>query len=375
MLGTYNTSDYGVPADGTILTQAGWKPLTAVLPGERLAHPSGLPSTFDGLRSLGERPVLDVVLADSTRITCTADQPIRVRLGAGTNAPTHVLTALQILDALRRGRPVRLVRDSPYEYGSRHDLPLDGYLLGVLLGDGYSRNSEVTLCNEQPDLHALVRDVLPDAAVLGDMHFGKRGTGSARILGAERGCNPVARGLRALGLTGKLAPEKFIPDDYMLASLDIRVALLQGLMDTDGSIDQRYGRIEYTTASPALAEQVQDLIASVAGRTGCGRKQRVKYTSPQQATKKAARDSHRLTNIRLPEDLPPFRLPRKAALMRPRSFARYWTVRGVEVAGTTECVEVHVTATDQLWLGRGAAPFVGSLGLGIHAGTPLASVA
>lgn len=55
---------------------------------------------------------------------------------------------------------------------------------------------------------------------------------------------------------------KFIPKDYLLGSVEQRTHLLQGLLDTDGSIDNK-GRVTYSTVSEQLKEDVLELCRSL----------------------------------------------------------------------------------------------------------------
>ena len=175
---------YGVPHDTKILTAAnGWMPLDQVPLGTRLVHPQGRPSRLSAVIPLGERDLYRVNLVDGTHFTCTEDQVIRIRLGAGTKAPLHDLSLLLIHDAILRGRPIRLPRDTAYTFGTprRHQVP--PYLMGLLLGDGYLRRSAVTLCNEQPQVHELAAAALPPGTRLAEIKVGQAGTGSADIVG------------------------------------------------------------------------------------------------------------------------------------------------------------------------------------------------
>jgi intein/homing endonuclease len=64
--------------------------------------------------------------------------------------------------------------------------------------------------------------------------------------------------LRKLGVIG----DKHIPPRYLYASAEQRLALLQGLMDTDGTADQ-HGRVMFSTVSERMAEQVLWLASSL----------------------------------------------------------------------------------------------------------------
>ena len=66
------------------------------------------------------------------------------------------------------------------------------------------------------------------------------------------------------GLAGKRSHEKFIPDQYKYNSLSNRWHLIQGLMDTDGSVTKQ-GYLEFYTSSKKLAEDFKEVVESVGG--------------------------------------------------------------------------------------------------------------
>jgi phosphate starvation-inducible PhoH-like protein len=130
---------------------------------------------------------------------------------------------------------------------------------------------------------------------------------------------------------------------------------LQGLLDTDGgpvTQKDRTCRIQYTTTSPRLRDDVIFLVRSLGG---------VAYHRTRPAEGRAAHllkghpvhhrhDAH-IIDIRLPEGLEPFRLRRKLATYhaaggggRPMRF-----IESIEPAGTAEAVCISVAAADSLY--------------------------
>ena len=59
------------------------------------------------------------------------------------------------------------------------------------------------------------------------------------------------------------AETKSIPEEYLLGSIEQRFSLLQGLLDTDGSISSTDYAIRFTTISEKLAEGVIELANSL----------------------------------------------------------------------------------------------------------------
>ena len=80
--------------------------------------------------------------------------------------------------------------------------------------------------------------------------------------------NPVTGAMRRLGLVGAKSNTKFVPDDYLFNSPDVRLAVLQGLFDSDGGPVTQRGRtcrIQYTTVSDRLRDHVVFLVQSLGG--------------------------------------------------------------------------------------------------------------
>jgi phosphate starvation-inducible PhoH-like protein len=130
-----------------------------------------------------------------------------------------------------------------------------------------------------------------------------------------------------------------VPSAYLLNSVAVRLALLQGLLDTDGGPVRQAGRtcrVQYATCSDRLRDDVVFLVRSLGG---------VAYRPVHHRS-----DAH-LLDIRLPPGLPPFRLARKRLAYdvtgggRPLRF-----VDSIEPAGEAECVCIAVGAADSLYV-------------------------
>lgn len=346
---------YGVDASSGILTSRGWVRLRDVEPGAALVHPEGLSSTLLAVHGLGERDIIQVTLADKTSFRIDVNQPVHVMMGPGKLARPYILDGYYLQDALARDRLLRLPRHAPYEFGGGEDLPMDPWLLGALLGDGYLRNHGVEWCNQQQDMYDLVRASLPLGASLTPLRYGQAGTGSASIVGRDGRNNPVLLALRSLGLAGARAWEKHIPPPYLRASAADRLRLLGGLLETDGSIDG-LGRIELGTSSERLANDIVELVHGLGGRAPLTRRTGVTFTSPRQKEPKSGRDCFRLTNIRLPEGICPFQRADRVARMQHDRQSRHWKIKRVEYVGSAPVVAVSVSAPDGIWIAEGAVP-------------------
>jgi replicative DNA helicase len=88
-----------------------------------------------------------------------------------------------------------------------------------------------------------------------------------RLVAGRRGGqhrNPLLDAMRLLGLSRIASYEKYIPRVYMDACREARLALLQGLLDTDGWVE-KWGSVRFCTTSPKLAKDVVELVRSLGG--------------------------------------------------------------------------------------------------------------
>src|SRR5699024_6223773 len=218
-------------------------------------------------------------------------------------APEYeTLTTQQMFETLKAGNAANhaIAVTKPLQMPDA-DLPLDPYLLGVWLGDGNARNSQIT--NGDPEVIEELRSLgFIVEKLSGDHHYGVH-------LATGKVNNPwhdsVTKRLRDLNLL----QNKHIPSQYLRASYAQRLALFQGIMDTDGSIDER-GLCEITLTHETLIQNVSELMHTL------GIKHQIKV-SPAGYTKYGLRTSTGSRwRINFVADQPVFRLARKAERLR-----------------------------------------------------------
>lgn len=345
----------GVEASTLILTKRGWRAVGDVALGTEVVHPRGLPSRLLASSNQGLQPLVAVTAADGTTVCVGRRQRLTI---SHCDGPDLQLAAEDLLP--RDLRELRVPKHQPYVFGVSNALPLEPWALGALVGDGYLRYGSIQWCNEQPEMHWLLAETLPEGSLLRPLKVGQAGTGSASIVSRRGRYNPALLAIRELGLADCRAWEKFLPPAYMHADVTVRLALLQGCLDTDGSVDGR-GRLEFTSSSQQLSDDVHELILSLGGRGRQSRRTNVMFTSPRQRTPKAARDAFRISNIRFPEGFAPFRRSDKAARLRRAPEGGPWKLRSVEETSSGLVQEVTVSAADGQWIGGGCFTLVGSV--------------
>ena len=164
----------------------------------------------------------------------------------------------------RRQSLYKLLRCSGIQTFPEHvDLPqpVDPYFLGILLGDGeISRKVGITTMDPEV-VEEIERQAEKYGLKIRTLPAGKASTYFIAQQTTRPGGNLLLKHLRSLGLDKHSSGEKFVPDAYRYAPMDVRLELLAGLLDADGyMMDFGY---DYITKSRQLAEDMLFLCRSV----------------------------------------------------------------------------------------------------------------
>lgn len=136
-------------------------------------------------------------------------------------------------------------------------LPVPPYILGTWLGDGHTDATRITTPDEEVIQEWRDYSQSIDCRMVFVAHCGLAETWSIRGAGWRN--NYFLDGLRAAGVFG----DKHIPDSYLHASIEDRMDLLAGLLDTDGHADKGSSGYEIVQKSERLAKQIVFLSRSV----------------------------------------------------------------------------------------------------------------
>ena len=349
------------PYSRNVLTPNGFRPIGALGVGDLVVGSDGLPTPVLGVYPQGRKPVFRVTAQDGASTVCCGEHlwavvtPEDKRRGK----PARVLETQEMIGRLRGTHAHRFelpLISRPAEFEPQ-SVPMDPYALGLLLGDGCITTSTTpSFSTGDPELALALEMQLEgiELAYKSGFDYVLRHRAGGR--GGTRIANPVTRTLRELGLAGARSATKFVPDVYLHNSSDVRLALLQGLLDTDGGpVTQRRRscRVRYTTTSPQLRDDVVFLVRSLGGvvywrtRPAAGR-------PPGRAKGRPVgyRSDAFVLDIRLPEGIEPFRLTRKRWTYRafggggrPMRF-----VDSIEPEGEEDTVCIQVAAADSLYV-------------------------
>jgi phosphate starvation-inducible protein PhoH and related proteins len=349
------------PLDSRVLTPDGFRRIGDLEAGDLVTGSDGRPTPVLGVFQQGTKEVFRLQTQDGASTLCCAEHLWAVSTAADRRRgrPGRVLETREMIGNLRSHHAHRYelpLVSAPVEFEPR-DVPIDPYALGLLLGDGCLTTSTTpSFSTADPELALALEMALPGIEVVHKDRFDytlrNREGGRGGVIVA----NPVTATLRELGLAGVRSSTKFVPRGYLFNSPAVRLAVLQGLLDTDGgpvTQSRRTCRIQYTTTSPQLRDDVLFLVRSLGG-VGYVRTRAAAGRPPGWANGRPVgyRSDAFVLDIRLPRSLAPFRLTRKAATYaafddggRPMRF-----IDRIEPAGRTQTVCIQVAAADSLYV-------------------------
>ena len=240
----------------------------------------------------------------------------------------------------------------PIEYQEK-ELIVDPYILGCLLGDGSMTKSTPKIASSDEFILEEFR------RILGNHYELKHDTSTtnnytivynykSKEIKTKGWYNPLYNNIQTLGIN-KSCSEKFIPEIYKFGSIEQRLSLLQGMLDTDGSINFK-GSIEFTNTNERL---VDDLI-EVARSLGIQCRKGVDDRSEQLHTIKE-HECYRSITYRayLRTDLPVFRLPRKKDKIQSMKRKNWVSIVDIKKLDyQEECSCIYVDSEDHTYLTR-----------------------
>ena len=252
--------------DTPILTRNGWKNHGDLVVGDEVI---GMDGKFKKVVAVHPKCMLDrlVEFTNGEKIQCherhewqylnqrtSVNQRVKLRLDE-----TRDIENLQFHygnePGLRGHKYLIKLPIRAYVQGEEKKLPLDPYTRGVWLGDGATKNP--TICNDSKDIAIINRIVKNGIKMTWCL--------SHKTTGVLYFNFDIRKQLESMGMchSRKYCP-KYIPETYLTASVEQRLQLLAGLIDTDGYY--RKNKYTFTTAEPTLRDTFVDLVSTFGWR-------------------------------------------------------------------------------------------------------------
>lgn len=377
MLGHQGTGSFALaqPLNSPVLSPDGFVQMGDLNVGDVISDPNGGVQEVLNIHEHDEREIYEVHFGDG-RVVETSDDhkwavttsywkrqgaPGRARLPWATEAPETypqlenygVLSTKEIghrLLASERTANFETPSIEPVEYNTGGSLPIDPYLLGLILGDGHigSDKSYTTpnITTADDEIIQSIRDVVGDTIRIKSKRDGSKAVTVVLSTGRKVRGNKYTDALRLLGLRGRKSHDKFIPQNYQFAPIADRIALLQGLMDTDGSCNN--GQNIYTSVSERLADDIETLIRGLGS------------TSLYRRVRESTNPNHRrvyVVDFDIHHSIIPFRLSRKIERYQPKSCTMGNNIARVVQTGRFEKMRcITVSGQSSLYLTEGFIP-------------------
>jgi len=403
------------PLDAKILTPSGWVLMRDIKIGDMVISRDGLPTKVTGVFPKGIKQVYKITTTDGRTTECCADHLWFTQTASDKKKKQKgsVKTTKEIATSLLNDKNKInhfLPRNEPVHF-NQQDLPMPAYSLGVLLGDGSLSNS-ITFSNidnelidrvnkemaligcycvkqSQDRISYNIRSNLYSKKISKHVRITNKDTGdiinyssvgiAAQDLGInsntiqarcrrlssvgnfkysfeksnKKYSNPAKEIISSLGILGKTATYKYIPNIYKYSSISDRLELLRGLMDTDGSVNKRTGEASFCTTSKQLAQDVIELVQSLGGKAKLRHRNRIGNTSVLKKENRIITVKHISyeCSITLPNNMNPFYISRKAQKYK-SNFMHGIGIADISEVGTkpVQCIRVenpeHLYITD-----------------------------
>ncbi len=374
-----------------VITPWGFKPIGDLKVGDTICNPDGTHQKVIGVYPQGVQDLYRVKFQDGPSVLATGDhrwlysgrvkakreylheaeaypemfsgKHQGLRLATTAMLVRRFVTAKRFRPRIPLTRPVRFTAPTN-RYSLRPEERIDPYVLGLLLGDGSLSGKGIRFTSSDPELIQEVK-----ARTWGEWNQdGERRCWYA--VGATRVKLNAALGI--LGLKGTLSDTKFVPKPFLLANVESRWELLQGLMDSDGYAGQG-GRCAFCSTSRRLARHVQWLVRSLGGRARLRVRDNHEYYNPDWDEWRDAKTAYCI-HIQVPDKTKLFKLRRKqlradAPFQGGRTTLKR-RIDSIEPAGRGEATCIAVDHPNGLFLTEGFVVTHNSdliLGLGVNA--------
>ncbi len=308
------------PVSAKIPTPNGYKRMGNIKVGDKVFGSDGKSCDVLEIFPHKNKEIYEVSFSDGTKCECGLEHLWIVRT-KGNIKRNQGWQVKSLADMVKTGFKWSNGKSSYHDY--KYEIPvtepvtydkkehfIHPYILGMCIGDG-------NLCNK--NINISIPDFERESVNNISVHLQEnyklsedRSTNCPRyriIQKIRKQTNGYIQEVKRLGLNVH-GNNKFIPDEYKFDSIENRIELLKGLMDSDGSIRDG-NKIGYYTNSEKLANDVTELVFSLGGIARLHHYDRIKNG-------KNVREYHVMIQIRFN----PFKLSRKADRYHP-TFKKY----------------------------------------------------
>lgn len=329
-----------------IMTDKGVKKIGDLKIGDKVLNSKGEFTDVIGLYPQGKKELYRVWFNDTTYVDCSKTHLWTVY---SRKHKEYTMTTEELLchyNERKNSTQTRLHIVKPISNFTTKKQQLPPYVIGAFLGDGCCKEKRLTISSEDYWIPNKICNLLSAKGYKKcksnyDWRFINGRKVNKRCIHSLYQSDILPKELRRGAL------EKSIPKNYLYGSIEQRIQLLQGLLDTDGHISKHNG-IMFFTSSLQLAKDVRFLVESLSGETNL-----------LTFNRKGRNPEYRVT-IRLDNEIRQqvFTLPRKKErLTTIRTKPSRLTIKRVEKLNETdETICIEVNEKDHLYLTKHFVP-------------------
>lgn len=232
--------------------------------GDKIYDDNGDLTTVTNIYPQGIRDIYEIEFFDGTKVRCCDEHLWTVEKWKKEKTVTLSEIREKYLD--KRGDSIYYVKmNEPVKY-PKQKLPLDPYLIGLIIGDGSIRNDRLNITTEDKEIVEYLYSMENEEICI------KKDSYHNNVYKMVKKTNKhkIINELKELNLMDNLSIDKFIPKKYLYSSIEQRISLLQGLMDTNGTASNN--QPSYSTSSEQLSENFRELCHSLGIRTKISKK-------------------------------------------------------------------------------------------------------
>lgn len=336
------------PLDAKILTPNGWTIMGKIKIGDFIIGSDGKPILVTSIFPQGFKSVYKVSFSDGSTTECGPEHLWNVQNrhdGIHSKySKWQIKSLLQIMSepikkTISNNYTYNIPIVKPIHYNNKNELPLHPYLLGFLLGNGTFAHNAVRISFPDKETLQNIKNFLPKYTTINKNDIFDYCISGPKL--RRMNSNPVMKVLKNLGLRGLTGKDKFVPNEYLYSSIENRLFLLQGLMDSDGCCFEN-GNANFDNGSLHLIDAVVEIVRSLGG---IALKTKGFYS-------RGPTNIYRIS-ISLSGDMNPFLLSRKANRYRTENQRRRKLKRSIikiEYIGEKLCQCISVDAKDGLYV-------------------------
>ena len=278
-LDSYSTFIYGEPktgkalADSTVIpTIDGEKHINEVKVGDFVFDRTGKPTEVLGVYPQGKQKVYEVHFEDGRVVKSNIDHLWTIVTKKGRYVTKTLGEIVEEGVKVTRNVHGNQKETHPFQvpinealYFPAKELQYDPYILGTLIGDGSFKQRQLTISagdTKQDILSYIAKETNSEVERNSESNYNYtfKLKEPVKVSNGHTHHYIQTEDIIPEYLINKLSIEKFLPKDIFEASYGQRLAMLQGLLDTDGHVASgSLSKITYSTSSEQLAKDVEKL--------------------------------------------------------------------------------------------------------------------